>query len=283
MSRDSRRIAGSGEPLVLLHGLGLSRRTWRPVLAALESRHEVLSLDLPGFGEAAPLPAELAPTVPALTDAVEREMDAAGFATAHVAGNSMGGWIALELARRGRARTVVAISPAGGGTRRERVYAHALLKTTRAVTQLLAPVADAAAATAPARILVFGLFWARPARLAREDAAYAVRAYARAPAFHAACDWLFANRAEALGEIDCPVTIAWGSRDLLLFPRQARHFVARIPGAELVALDRLGHIPMSDGPEQVTDVILARTGGGSDPEPAVSGSSRAAELGPAPG
>ena len=282
MSRDFRTIAGSGEPLVLIHGLGLSRRTWLPVLEALESRHEVLSLDLPGFGEAPPLEDGVTPDVPALTDAVEREMDAAGFTTAHVAGNSMGGWIALELARRGRARTVVAISPAGGGTRRERAYSRALLKVTRAVTRALAPVADAVAVGGPTRTLLFSAFWARPNRLPREDTAYALRAYARAPAFHAACDWLFANRALGLGEVDCPVTIAWGSRDVLLFPRQARHFLAQLPDADMLVLDRLGHIPMSDDPVRVAGVILGRTSGRARSQPASLPSS-APELRPARG
>lgn len=104
---------GSGEPWVLIHGCGASLGCWAPVLPALAVRHEVLAVDLPGFGDTPPLPAGVPSTVPALVDAVEGQFDALGLKSVHVAGNSMGGWIALELARRGRARSVVAIAPAG--------------------------------------------------------------------------------------------------------------------------------------------------------------------------
>ena len=281
MTDGARRFAGSGEPLVLLHGLGSSRRVWSPVLDALESRHEVLSLDLPGFGEAPPLALGVVPTVPALADWVEREMDAAGFAAAHLAGNSMGGWIALELARRGRARSVVAISPAGGGNRRERAYARNLMKAFRVLARAVAPIAEVVAIPGPTR-LVYCVFFARPNRIPREEAAYALRVYARAPAFPAACDWLFANRAAGLGEIGCPVTIAWGSRDPLLLPRQARHFMTQIPGARLVTLPGLGHTPMSDDPECLARLILEQTSA-ARAEPAASPSRPAPEPRSAPG
>src|SRR5919107_1777100 len=92
---------GSGEPLVLIHGIGHTWRGWRPMLPLLEGRFEVLAVDMPGFGYSE-----------ALADAVEDEMGRAGFDRAHIAGNSLGGRVALELARRGRAETVVALSPA---------------------------------------------------------------------------------------------------------------------------------------------------------------------------
>jgi pimeloyl-ACP methyl ester carboxylesterase len=91
---------GSGPPLLLLHGLGLTWRCWLPVLAALEARHDTIALDLPGFGDAPPLPADTAPTPRALTDAVAQELAALRVTAPVVVGNSLGGWIALELARR---------------------------------------------------------------------------------------------------------------------------------------------------------------------------------------
>ena len=89
------------------------------MLALLERSFDFLALDMPGFGRSPALPAEVEPTPEALADAVEAAMDAAGFTSAHLAGNSLGGWVALELARRGRARTVTAISPAGLANKRE--------------------------------------------------------------------------------------------------------------------------------------------------------------------
>jgi pimeloyl-ACP methyl ester carboxylesterase len=247
---------------VLLHGLGHSRRAWLPVQEALEARHHVLALDLPGFGEAPPLGADRAPTVAALADAVERELDAANLGTAHLAGNSMGGWIALELARRGRARTIVAISPAGGGNHRERAYARTLMRWIWFATRAVAPVAKLVAIPGPTRPLVYGVFFARPNNIPWDEAARNLRLYAGAPGFSETCDLLFAGRAEGLAEVRCPVTIAWGTRDLLLFPRQAGYFLARIPQARLVRLERLGHTPMSDDPARVADVILQTTADG---------------------
>jgi pimeloyl-ACP methyl ester carboxylesterase len=92
---------GGGRPLVLLHGLGLSWRSWRPVLPALEARHDVTALDLPGFGASAPLDRGVRPTPRALADAVAGELDRLGLDAPIVVGNSLGGWIALELARAG--------------------------------------------------------------------------------------------------------------------------------------------------------------------------------------
>ena len=112
MTLDQHR-GGSGEPLVLVHGIGHTWRGFVPMLPLLEPRFDVLAVDLPGFGNSPPLNNGRAPTPEVLADAVEEAMDAAGFGTAHVAGNSLGGWIALELARRGRARTCTALSPAG--------------------------------------------------------------------------------------------------------------------------------------------------------------------------
>ncbi len=97
---------------MLLHGIGHTWRGWKPMLPGLEQRFDVLGVDLPGFGHSPPLPGR-AVTIEAFADAVEEAMDAVGFERPLVCGNSLGGWISLELARRDRVRAVVAISPAG--------------------------------------------------------------------------------------------------------------------------------------------------------------------------
>lgn len=81
-----RHCAGTGDPLLLIHGLGLARRCWRPILPALERGHHVVAVDLPGFGEAPPFDGT-PPTVDALADAVEADLDAVGIDGVHVAGN----------------------------------------------------------------------------------------------------------------------------------------------------------------------------------------------------
>ena len=104
---------GAGPPLVLLHGIGGEACVWDPVIDALAAHHDVLALDLPGFGRSAPLPDGVAPTPEALAAAVARRLQAEGLSDAHVAGNSLGGWIALELAKAGHARSVTGLCPAG--------------------------------------------------------------------------------------------------------------------------------------------------------------------------
>jgi pimeloyl-ACP methyl ester carboxylesterase len=160
------RRAGSGEPLVLVHGIGSCWQIWEPVLPALEAKHDVLALSLPGYGKSSPVDGE--PTVPRLVDAVEEAMDAVGFDTAHVAGNSLGGWIASELAARGRARSAVALSPAGLWTRKELDYSVRLLKAGHAAGKRIAPHAELVARSAAGRRLLLGLGRARPERLAPE-------------------------------------------------------------------------------------------------------------------
>ena len=134
---------GAGEPLVLVHGLGSSWRAWKPVIPALADRHEVIALDLPGFGASPPLRDREA-TVPALADAIEAELEALGVGDAHVAGFSMGGWIALELARRGRVRSAVAIAPAGLGTSSENRISKLKVDSARRMLRVLEPTLAAA-------------------------------------------------------------------------------------------------------------------------------------------
>jgi pimeloyl-ACP methyl ester carboxylesterase len=256
----SHHRGGSGEPLVLIHGIGSSRRAFDPVLDALEARHDVLAVDLPGFGDSPPLPPGVRPTIPALADAVERACAAAGFDTPHLVGNSLGGWIALELARRGRARTVVALSPGGKHPGRERTFVVTSLKATYAMARRLEPRAEALTATAAGRTLLFSQVIARPWAMRAEDAAGALRTLGRAAAFPETLEHTVASDdATGLEQIRCPTVIAWGTRDRLLFPRQAQRFVREIRGAEQRDLPGLGHVPMFDDAEMTARAVLDTT------------------------
>lgn len=246
---------GHGEPLLLLHGLGSTLRAWAPVMPALERAHEVLAPDLPGFGESPPLPPGRRSTVPSLADTTEAVLDELGMETAHIAGNSLGGWIALELGRRGRARSVVGLSPAGMWTARESAYAHRSLSVQRAIAARLAPYAAALTRTAAGRTALMSSMMTRPWRADRDEAAYAIRALAAAPGWDETHAWTSSHGAHGLEEVRCPVLIAWGARDMLLLPRQGRRFARRIPGAELRRLPGLGHVPMSDDAELVARTI----------------------------
>lgn len=252
--------------MVLVHGIGSSWQAFAPVLDALEACHEVLALDLPGFGGSAPLANGVRPTIAALADAVEEAIGAAGFERPHVVGNSLGGWIGLELARRGAARTMVAISPGGLPLPREKAFTVGSLMTTYSAARALAPRAEAITRTAVGRTLLFSQIIARPWRMTPEDAASTLRTLADSTAFPETLEHTVAtDSARGLEQISCPVTIAWGSRDALLFPRQAERFVQAIPGAKHRPLPGLGHVPMIDDPDSVARVILHVTTAGDAP------------------
>jgi pimeloyl-ACP methyl ester carboxylesterase len=249
---------GTGPPLLLLHHLGGTRAAWDPVRDALAARHDTVALDLPGFGASPPL--AQAPTVPALADAVAVEIASLGLEKPAVAGVSLGGGIALELAARGAVRSATAISPLGFPTRREEAYARASLLTTLTLARALAPVAPALAATAPTRTLlawqVYGRPWRVPAAVVLQAAEDLRRAPAAAAAIRAAAGW----RAGPVPP-DVPVAILWGARDALLLPRQGLRAQRHIPHARLVALPGCGHLPFHDDTAAVAAALLAGTAG----------------------
>ena len=249
---------GAGDPLVLLHGLGLRWRSWKPVLPALAREHDALALDLPGFGAAPAL--HRRPTVAALADAVEAELDRVRLDRVHLAGNSLGGWIALELARRGRAGSVTALSPAGLETSSERGTVIALNELMRARAVTMAPVSRLLTAAAAGRSALLGALRGRPWRLPADDAAAEIRDFAYAPGFQATLRWTIGFQpAVGLSEIDVPVRICSGTVDLMLGAVTAPRFVAAIPGAELYPLLGCGHVPIADDPELVATAILEVT------------------------
>ncbi|MFN3602951.1 MAG: alpha/beta fold hydrolase, partial [Dietzia sp.] len=90
---------GNGSPLLLVHGLGAGWRSWEPIIDELAASREVIAVDLPGFGESAPLDGEV--SIATLADAVSGFIEEQGLDGVSTAGQSMGGRIVLELARRG--------------------------------------------------------------------------------------------------------------------------------------------------------------------------------------
>jgi pimeloyl-ACP methyl ester carboxylesterase len=245
---------GAGEPLVLIHGIGHTWRGWKPMLPELERRFDVLAVDLPGHGHSPPLPGEVNSTPEALADAVEREMLGAGFDSVHLAGNSLGGWIALELARRGRARTVTAISPAGLQHAREKDWGAGILRGMRWLAEN-APAPEALLRNPVTRSLLAGPSMARPWRKDPDELIEESELYASCPGLHATLPHTFHAQPRGLPTLDVPVLILWGSLDVILLPRQARRFERLIPGAELRYVRGAGHVPMGDVPELLSDAI----------------------------
>jgi pimeloyl-ACP methyl ester carboxylesterase len=267
---------GSGEPLVLLHGIGHHRRAWEPVLDRLCAAHEVIALDLPGFG-ASPVPAGgMPPGMPALVVAVARAFEEWGLGRPHVAGNSLGGAIALELAYAGLVASATAFSPVGFSSPGELRRALAVLRVHRAAAFLPAPVLRAMFRTGTGRALSFGMIFGRPRRLTAERAVADALALRRGKGFgpvaKAGRGYRFVPAepltagppaAASMGALTIPgavpVTVAWGTSDRVLRYRQAALARQRLPAANHVALRGCGHVPMSDDPDLVASVILRTT------------------------
>ena len=244
------------EPLVLLHGLGSYARTWEPVVPHLAGEREVVALDLPGFGDAPPLPNGEEPTPSVLARAVAAELDARGLDTVHVAGNSLGGWVGLELAKLGRTRSVCALSPAGFWQGWERTYVTVSLRNARAAARAAEPVVDRVMQSGIARRLALGQMTARGERMPAPAAAAALRNLARSPGWDATLQAMHAREFTGGNEVPPPVTIAWAEKDRLLLRRQAARARAALPFARHIVLTGCGHVPSWDDPRLVADAIL---------------------------
>jgi pimeloyl-ACP methyl ester carboxylesterase len=253
MALDHHR-GGSGPPLVLIHGIGHTWRAWRPMLPPLEERFDVLAVDLPGFGHSDPFPPSVDSTPEALADAVEDEMGRAGFDRAHIAGNSLGGWIGLELARRGRAETVTAISPAGLQHSRERHWGAGILRAERWVARN-APPPRFLARNRVGRCLAAGPSYARAWKKDPDHLAVETELFASNPGFEATLPHTFHAQPRGLTTLATPVLLLWGTLDVILLPRQGRRFERLIPDAELRYIRWIGHTPMSDAPEELAGAI----------------------------
>jgi pimeloyl-ACP methyl ester carboxylesterase len=244
---------GAGEPLVLIHALGADRHVWRPVVDQLAAERDVIAIDLPGFGESPTLPNGDAPTARKLAQVVAGFVRELGVERPHVAGNSLGGWVALELALAREARTVAAIAPAGLWPRALGARASS---PGRSIAQALAPALPVLLASDRARALALAATVAHPERVPRQEAVRLVRAYADAPGYAAANDAMRAGRFAELDRVEVPVTLAWPDSDRLVGRPP------RLPAAvRNVVLRGCGHMPMWDDPAQVARVLLRASAG----------------------
>jgi pimeloyl-ACP methyl ester carboxylesterase len=253
---------GSGTPLVLLHGFADTWRSWELVLPALERRHDVLAPTLAGHAGGPPIEGEVSAAL--LADHVERAMDEAGFDTAHIAGNSLGGHVALQLAARGRARTVVALAPAGGWAPGDSSIEETFAFQSRLhdLAKAAAPHAEAMMATVEGRRGATQYTTANFEHIPAELLAHVLRGVAAcedAPRLidHARrSDWSL-----DAAQIACPVRIVWGTDDRLLpWPSAAvRYRNEWLPHADWVELEGAGHCPQLDVPLETAQLILGFT------------------------
>ncbi len=247
---------GAGEPLVLVHGLGSSLRVWDPLIPALADRFDVLTIDLPGFGDSASLPTLVVPTPARLAESVAGLLDDLGIKAPHVVGNSLGGWVGLELARTRRLASLTLLSPAGLWTARTPLYSRASLRASRWLARHAGGLLSRLMGSAVGRVLVLGQTHGRPWRLTPDQARITVRALGESLGFAATLDATVDRHYLAEpSDRGVPVTVAFGSRDFVLLGKQSRR-VDRLPaGTRVVSLPGCGHIPTHDDPEAVARLV----------------------------
>jgi pimeloyl-ACP methyl ester carboxylesterase len=244
------------EPLLLIHGLGASKSVWDPVVPLLSPEREVIALDLPGFGAAPSLPAGVEPTALALAEALRDQLAALGAPRPHVAGNSLGGWVGLELGRIGAARSVTCLSPAGLwrgpiGPRKSR---------TREWARRLRPLVRLGLMVPALRCRALTTFSAHPDRVPAAAGRRLVIDWIDADGYEGANKAMREHVFDPAGyppASEVPVTIAWAERDKLVGPPKTER---RPAGARFLVMPDVGHTPMWDDPELVAQVLLDGSG-----------------------
>ena len=252
--------AGAGEPLVLIHGFTATWRCWLPVLGLLVPRFEVIAPTLHGHDGGPPSPPG-AETLGQAVDHFESLLDGLGVGTAHLAGNSLGGAVALELAKRGRARSVVAISPGGGWEEDDRKEVERIIRLfKRTQTSARATVKHHEKLLARPGFRKIGMrdIMARGHLVPAEEAVLLTRSSIRC----AVVDDVFktmrggSGRVVDLDRVQTPTLIAWGDKDRLLpMDRHSERFRREIPRVQFRVLRGLGHTPMWDDPAQIAELI----------------------------
>jgi pimeloyl-ACP methyl ester carboxylesterase len=244
---------GSGKPLALIHPLGGGIVVWRPVLERLAREREVVAMDMPGFGASPAASDGFVPTAANLAAEVNGLLSELGIERPHVAGISLGGWVALEMAKSGHAASVCAISPAGmwrrplepGGDR-------------QAIARRLRPALPALLASRRIRRWLLSTTVANPDAVPREEAAELVLGFVDSAGYAGSNAEMRAGAFEHADRIGIPVTIAWGSRDRTVGrPSRTR----RPPNTRYVERPGWGHVPTWDDPDGVAELILAASSG----------------------
>jgi pimeloyl-ACP methyl ester carboxylesterase len=254
---------GTGRPLLLIHGLGGSFRSWTPIVDALAARREVIAVDLPGHGATPPLPGEA--SIGTLADALTAFLAAHGLTGVDAVGSSMGARLVLELARRGGVLgAVVSLDPGGFWRGWERTYFGTTIGLSIRLVRALQPAMPFLTGNPFTRSLLLAQFSAHPWRLSSRVVLQEMRDYAASPSF----DPLLRSLARGpeqegapRGTIERPLVIGWGRQDRVTLPRQAARAAARFPDARLHWFDDCGHFPHWDQPAETARLILETTRG----------------------
>lgn len=245
--------AGRGEPLLLLHGIGSTHVDFNAVRPQLVAAYATLGPDLPGHGRSAPL--RRRPTVAAVADTIEADLDELGVDKPHVLGQSLGARLALELAARGRASSVVAIAPSGLNTPPERIFQGTVMGLARLGLRAARPLVAPAARSVLGRAALLTGLRAAP-WLATQAEALAVKdGFAEAQDFWSLLWWaVLADVPTGLERIDCPVILAQGRADLIASGQTPR-YLAFVTGSCFVPLLGAGHAAQGDVPGTILQLV----------------------------
>ncbi len=253
---------GSGSPLILLHGLSGTWQIWKPVIEHLSAHHQVIAPTLPGHHGGPVLGEGVEPSVAVIADLLIESFAARGIHSAHVAGNSLGGWLSLELARRGFAKSVVAFSPAGAW-RTAADYRD--VSRPFGIFFVLMPF------ILFLTTLFLGFAWLRhqlglqtmehAERMPESDFRDSLSALSNTRILPALLRTMGRDGPiAALDAAGIPIRIVWGEQDKVIpFERYGRPMIERVPAAECLHMAGVGHVPMYDDPAQVAQRILEVT------------------------
>jgi pimeloyl-ACP methyl ester carboxylesterase len=247
----------SAVPVVLIHGATSSARVWDPLMPMLRPRCQIFAPSLAGHRGGPPLVTRPGAVVDRIVDDMCRQLDEAAIETAHVVGNSLGGWVALELARRGRAQSVLALSPAGGWRSQRDLRRLLILFRAGAALGRVNDVANLAAHQRARRILLL-LMAEHADRLTPAQVMTIFEDLAGCAALPEILDGARDNGPiKPILDAGCRLRIAWGLKDRLLpFMRYGAPMLAAVPAAEFSFLPGVGHVPMIDDPGFVAQTIL---------------------------
>ena len=246
---------GAGEPIVLVHGIGHRREAWAGVPDVLAQTHDVIAIDLPGFGQSPPPSAADSYSLASQADQLERLFRELGLNRPHVAGNSLGGYLCLELARRGSVRSATLLSPAGFWSPLGWVWAAVMLVSMKALSYAPLWLVRPLASRATLRRALMRTVCEHGERLTPADFLGDSMNLRRSAGF-----WPNFRRSPRITwtrQTSVPTTVAWGDQDKLLPPAQARRAAKRLPQATHVTLPGAGHVPMIDDPGLVASTIRA--------------------------
>lgn len=247
----------TGNPLVLVHGLGGNRASWSELLPGLEAARKVVNLDLPGHGRTPALQGEL--TLDRLTDALQELLVQHDLSGADLVGSSMGARMVLELARRGVGRHVVALDPGGFWNDTEKAIFAASLKASFGLVKALRPALPLLTAQAAGRTALLSQFTPRPWALPKEVALRDLQTIAATPALFETLKALIDSGPQLGGPTPGRVLLGWGRSDRVTLARQAPRAQAAFPHATLHWFERCGHFPMWDVPAEAVQVVLDAT------------------------